>query len=168
MSLLDASLFFGATMLVGGIAGIWLGGLLADKLGTNNRGAYATVPGVAFLITVPLYALAILSSNLTLTFFALLLPIALSLAWLGPVISAMQHIVKPHMRATTSAIFLFINNLIGLGVGTLLIGYISDTLQARFGDDSLRYAILSGSSFYLLAAALMFVSAKRLARDWES
>jgi MFS family permease len=168
MSLLDASLFFGATMLVGGVAGIWLGGLLADKLGTNNRGAYATVPGVAFLITVPLYALAILSSNLTLTFFALLLPIALSLAWLGPIISAMQHIVKPHMRATTSAIFLFINNLIGLGVGTLLIGYISDTLQARFGDDSLRYAILSGSSFYLLAAALMFVSAKRLARDWES
>ena len=167
MTLLNASLFFGAAMLVGGVAGIWLGGLLADKLGAIDRGAYARVPAIAFLITVPLYALAMLSSNLTLTFFALLLPIALSLAWLGPVISAMQHIVKPHMRATTSAIFLFINNLIGLGAGTLIIGYISDTPHARFGDDSLRYAILSGSSFYLLAAALMFVSAKRLARDWE-
>ena len=70
-------------------------------------------------------------------------------------------------RATASAIFLFINNLIGIGAGTVALGLISDNLEARFGDDSLRYAILTGTSFYLIAAILFLVSAKRLAQDWE-
>jgi hypothetical protein len=71
------------------------------------------------------------------------------------------------MRATASAIFLFINNLIGIGVGTVAIGFLSDSLQQRFGDDSLKYAILAGTSFYLIAALLFFLSAKPLRRDWE-
>lgn len=41
-------------------------------------------------------------------------------------ICAIQHLVPPDMRAVASALFLFINNLIGLGVGTLLIGRLSD------------------------------------------
>ncbi len=71
------------------------------------------------------------------------------------------------MRATASAIFLFINNLIGIGIGTVAIGMLSDTLQVRFGDDSLRYAILAGTSFYIVAAMLFFLSAKYLKNDWE-
>ncbi len=71
------------------------------------------------------------------------------------------------MRATASAIFLFINNLIGIGAGTVAIGMLSDNLQARYGDDSLRYAILAGTSFYVLAAMLFVLSAKYLKNDWE-
>ena len=94
-------------------------------------------------------------------------PTALGLAWLGPVISAVQHLVPPNMRATASAIFLFVNNLIGIGIGTLAIGAISDGLQDRFGDESLRYAILAGTTFYLLAAAIFLLAARRLEQDWE-
>ena len=61
----------------------------------------------------------------------------------------------------------FINNLIGIGGGTAALGILSDHLQARFGDDSLRYAILAGTSFYVLAAILFFVSSKWLNDDWE-
>jgi Na+-driven multidrug efflux pump len=71
------------------------------------------------------------------------------------------------MRATASAIFLFINNLIGIGAGTVALGLISDNLGARFGDDALRYAILTGTSFYLIAAILFLISSKYLANDWE-
>ncbi|MBT8077312.1 MAG: MFS transporter [Gammaproteobacteria bacterium] len=166
-SLLDASLFYGGILLVGGIAGTWLGGFLADRLGQRNRAAYVLVPAVAFVLTIPFFVVAITASTLVVTFFAMLVPTALGLAWLGPVISAMQHIVPPQMRATTSAIFLFINNLIGIGAGTVAIGMISDGLQARFGDDSLKYAILSGSVFYLVAAILLLVSARHIGRDWE-
>jgi len=168
LSLLDASLFYGAILLVGGIAGIALGGTLADRFGANNRGAYVTIPAIAFVTTVPFYVLAILSPNLVMTFIAMLVPTALGLAWLGPVLSAIQHVVTPNMRATASAIFLFINNLIGIGVGTVAIGFLSDSLQQRFGDDSLKYAILAGTSFYLIAAVLFFLSARPLRRDWET
>jgi hypothetical protein len=40
-------------------------------------------------------------------------------------------------------------------------------LSARFGADSLRYAILSGTVFYVVAASLFLLSARRLERDWE-
>jgi len=167
ISLIDASLFYGAILLVGGLAGIWLGGSLADRFGATRRGAYVVIPALAFVATVPFYVVAILSPNLTTTFFAMLIPTALGLVWLGPVLSAIQHVVPPNMRATASAIFLFINNLIGIGVGTVAIGILSDNLQARYGDDSLRYAILAGTSFYVLAATLFFLSAKYLKNDWE-
>ena len=167
ISLIDASLFYGAILLVGGLAGIWLGGSLADRFGASRRGAYVVIPAFAFVATVPFYVVAILSPNLTTTFFAMLIPTALGLVWLGPVLAAIQHVVPPNMRATASAIFLFINNLIGIGAGTVAIGILSDTLQAQYGDDSLRYAILAGTSFYVLAAMLFFLSAKYLKNDWE-
>jgi MFS family permease len=167
LELLEASVFFGAILLIGGIAGTWAGGYMADRFGAGKRGNYVIIPAIAFLATIPLYILAILSPNLTMTFFALLIPTGLGLAWLGPVLSAIQHVVPPTMRATASAIFLFINNLIGIGAGTVALGIISDNLEARYGDDSLRYAILAGTGFYLVAAILFLASAKRLAKDWE-
>jgi len=167
LELLEASVFYAGILLIGGIAGTWAGGYMADRFGAGKRGNYVIIPAVAFLLTIPLYVMAILSPNLTTTFFALLIPTGLGLAWLGPVLSAIQHVVPSTMRATASAIFLFINNLIGIGAGTVALGIISDNLEARFGDDSLRYAILAGTGFYLIAATLFLASAKRLAKDWE-
>jgi MFS family permease len=167
LSLLDASLFYGANLLLGGIAGIWLGGWLGDRFGHKRHSQYARIPAIAFIATVPFYVLAILSPNLVLGFLVLLVPTALGLAWLGPVMSAIQHLVRPDMRATASAVFLFIINLIGIGVGTYAIGAISDTLAAQFGDDSLRYSILAGTSFYIAASGFFLLAARWLERDWE-
>ncbi len=166
LSLLDASLYFGAILLVGGIAGIWLGGSLADRFGAARRRAYAIIPAIAFLATIPFYVAVMISDSLALSFVLFLVPTALGLVWLGPVLSSIAHVVPPNMRATASAVFLFVNNLIGIGLGTVALGALSDILAARFGADSLRYAILAGTVFYLVAAALFLLSARRLERDW--
>jgi hypothetical protein len=89
------------------------------------------------------------------------------LAWLGPVIAAVQHIVPPNMRATASASFLFINNLIGIGFGIYILGFMSDRIAATYGAESLRYSILYGLGFYLLSALLYFVASRRLEKDWH-
>ncbi len=168
LTLLDASLYFGAIVLVGGLVGIWAGGWLGDRFGQAKRTRYLTIPALAFVLTVPFYLLGILSPTLVLTFFVLLVPTALGLAWLGPVISAIQHLVRPDMRATASAVFLFINNLIGIGIGTWAIGALSDMLSLRFGDESLRYSILAGTGFYVIAASLFWLASRWLERDWEA
>ena len=80
---------------------------------------------------------------------------------------AIQQLVAPTMRSLASAIFLFINNLLGLGLGALIIGFASDRLAGMFGSESLRYAILGGTVFYVLAAALFLAAARRLHRDFE-
>jgi predicted MFS family arabinose efflux permease len=167
MSLLQASLFFGAMLLLGGLAGIWAGGWMGDRFGPAKRGRYLTIPALAFLLTLPFYLLGILAPLPALAFFVLLIPTALGLVWLGPVVTAIQHLVRADMRATTSALFLFIINLLGIGVGTWAIGALSDFLQLRFAADSLRYSILAGTCFYLLAAALFFAAARRLEADWQ-
>lgn len=167
LSLLDASLFYGSILLVGGLAGIWLGGWLGDRYGASRKTRYLTIPAIAFLATVPFYLVGIFSQNLVLSFWVLLVPTALGLAWLGPVISVIQHLVPPNMRATASAVFLFINNLIGIGLGTYAIGALSDMLQSEFGVESLRYSIMAGTGFYIVASALFFLAARWLERDWE-
>ena len=165
---LYAAYFYGAIVLVGGLLGIWAGGVLADKYGEDKKAAYAFVPGVAFLSLVPILILGLITPSLAVSFWVFVIPTALGLMWLGPVTSAFQHLVEPHMRATASAVFLFINNLIGIGIGQTAIGLISDGLAARYGDESLRYAILSGCSFYVIAGIIMLLTAPRLKKDWVS
>ena len=106
-------------------------------------------------------------TDLALGFPLFLLPTALALAWLGPVTAAVQHLVPPPMRATASALFLFINNLVGIGFGTWFLGDFADSLRPAYGDDALRYAILYCLGFYLLAALFMALAAWRLPRDWH-
>jgi predicted MFS family arabinose efflux permease len=167
ITLLQASLGYGAILLVGGIAGIWLGGFLSDKLAARSKRVYATVPACAFIGTIPFYAAGISSDTLWIALALMLVPTALGLVWLGPVIAAVQGVVPKEMRSTASAIFLFVNNLIGIGIGTPAIGWLSDHLKARFGDDALRYAILSGTGFYILAASFLLLASIRLASDWH-
>ena len=47
------------------------------------------------------------------------------------------------------------------------LGYASDRLRARYGAESLHYAIVGGTGFYVLAAVLLLLAARRLARDFE-
>lgn len=162
----EAAFFYSAILLIGGVIGVWLGGLLGDKLGARRRAMFALVPAGAWILAAPCYALGLLSPSPTVAFFLFLAPTALGLVWLGPVIAAVQHLAPAAMRTTASASFLFINNLIGIGLGTYLLGLISDALVARFAEESLRYSILAGTGFYVLAALIYLVASRSLRRDW--
>jgi hypothetical protein len=98
--------------------------------------------------------------------FLLLIPNALNTLWLGPIVTAAQHLAPSRMRASASGSFLLVNNLLGLGLGPLLMGTLSDALKASYGADSLRYAAIIGVSLYLVAALLAFLAIKPLKRGW--
>jgi MFS family permease len=166
MALIERGQYLASLFLLGGTAGVLLGGWLADRLGTADRRWYARLPAIAWLITAPLFVAGLLASNPTLAWPLLLIPNALNILWLGPVTTAVQHLVPRPMRATASASFLLINNLIGLGVGPLLIGTISVMLKKSYGIEALRYAAVASTAFYLLAALLMLFAIKRLSGDW--
>lgn len=166
LDLLATSRFFGALFLIGGTVGVLAGGWLGDRLGAGNRAAYARLPALAFLIAVPLFGAGVVSHAPALALLLFLLPQALAYIWLGPVLTAVQHLVPAPMRATASASFLLINNLIGVGFGSLFIGALSDRLTPSFGDDGLRFAILISLGFYLLAALLMTLAGRFLAKEW--
>jgi MFS family permease len=166
LQLAEVGWFYGSIVLVGGVAGTWLGGWFGDRTGPGNPAAYALIPAICFLVAAPCFALGLFAPSLWLGWLLFALGQMLALAWLGPVIAAVQHIVPPSMRATASASFLFINNLIGIGFGIFFLGFMSDAMNARHGEDALKYSILYGLAFYLLSAAIYFAASKRLKRDW--
>ena len=121
---------------------------------------------MAWLVTVPLFAAALWSTSPVVAWFFFVIPNGLNILWLGPVTTAVQNLVPAHMRATASASFLFINNLIGLGAGSWVMGAMSDAMTQRYGTEALRYSVMAALGFYLIAAALMFLAIKPLRRDW--
>ncbi|MCB2048885.1 MAG: MFS transporter [Novosphingobium sp.] len=166
VGLFDTALFLSGVLLIGGVAGILIGGRLADRLGQGNRGWYAWLPAIAYAASAPLWATGVSSESLPVAFLLLLVPQGLSYVWLGPVLTAVQHLVEPAARATASALFLLINNLIGLAAGIYALGALSDALAPAYGEESLRMAILWGLGLYLVAGVLMVLAARSLARDW--
>jgi MFS family permease len=166
LGLEQIAVYYGAVVLVGGVAGVWGGGWIVDRFGQRNRAVYCLTPAIAFLIAVPCFLGALTSASLTTAFVLFLIPQALSLTWLGPIIAAIQHLAPAAQRTTASAAFLFVNNLIGLGAGALFFGAMSDLLRPHYGADSLKYAIIGGLGFYVLAAGLFLLAARRLSRDW--
>ncbi|MBY8828393.1 spinster family MFS transporter [Hephaestia mangrovi] len=167
LDLIHTGQFMGSLLLIGGTIGVFAGGWLADRLGPADHGWYAKLPAIAWLITAPTFAAGLLSPSLTLGWLLLLVPNALNILWLGPVTTAVQHLVPPHMRATASASFLLINNLIGLGIGPWLMGRLSDAMTATYAENALRNAAILCLGFYLIAAVLMLFAVKPLRRGWH-
>lgn len=168
LDLVQTSHFIGAVLLIGGVSGMIAGGWLGDRLGARDRAWFAWVPGLAFLISVPLFALGLYAGSVQTAFLLFLAPQALAYVWLGPVLSAVQHLVEPPARATASALFLLINNLVGLGGGIYALGALSDALKSVYGSEALRHSMLWSLALYALAALLMALAGPHLRRDWRA
>ncbi|WP_454718117.1 spinster family MFS transporter [Caulobacter segnis] len=166
LTLVETSIYYSAIAFFGGVAGIWLGGWLGDRFGGKSKGAYALAPAICFLIALPCFFAAMNAKALPVAFVLFLIPTGLNLAWLGPVVTAVQHLAPAAMRSTTSALFLLINNLLGIAVGYWFFGFVSDLLAPTHGAESMRYAIYWGLAFYIGAAALLILASRRLNRDW--
>ena len=166
LGLIERGQFLASIFLIGGTAGVFAGGWLADRLGQRDRRWFARLPAIAWLITAPTFAIGLMTDDPWVAWPLLLIPNALNILWLGPVTTAVQHLVPQPMRSTASASFLLINNLVGLGVGPMLIGIISDTFKEQYGTEALRYAAVSVVGFYVVASLLMFVALRRIREDW--
>ena len=164
--LTQTSWFYGSLLLVGGVFGVYSGGVLADRLGKSDRGAYAKVSGFAWICTAPFFIAAFLSPSPMWAWALLVVPNALNILFVGPMTTAAQHLVPANMRATASACFLLINNLVGIGAGSWLLGGISDVMTPRFGADALIYSAILLTGLYVVAAVLGFLAVRPLRRDW--
>lgn len=155
---------------VGGAIGAYAGGVIADKYGGRDYRAYVSVPAIASIAVIPIYVVAIMSPSATFALGALFFGSILGTLWYGPVYATAQTIVPPHMRATSSAILLFIINLIGLGLGPLFVGVLSDGFAIGMGmgeAEGVRYALLVSAFAGLIAAALFWLARSSIRAEME-
>lgn len=85
--------------------------------------------------------------------------------YLGPTFAMTQTLVPPAMRSTASAILLFVLNLIGLGLGPVFAGFLSDTLKPEYGEESIRYSLLILAVVGNIWSALHYYLASRTLRE---
>lgn len=168
LTLVQAGQFMGAQLLLTGLIGVYAGGWFGDRIGHGDKAGYPRVAAVSYALSAVLLTTAFFSRDLFWLFILLLVPGGLIYVWIGPVTTAVQHLVPASDRATASATFLLINNGIGLGFGSLGIGWLSDVLTPQYGADALRYALIGTSLVYFVATALMLLAAPRLRRAWIS
>lgn len=165
-NLTTTSYYFGSILLIGGVCGVYLGGVLGDKLGQKDRGAYAKVSAYAWMACAPFYLAAFLIGSPQLAWVLFVIPNALAILFVGPITTAIQHLVPSNMRASAAACFLFINNLIGIGGGSWLMGGLSDAMKPHYGADSLRYSAVILLSLYVVSTIFAFLAVKPLRKDW--
>ena len=152
---------------IGGAIGSLAGGYLGDRLSRRDPRWALWVPGASTLIAVPFAAAAILSRDLYVSLGLYVLPLAFGYMYLGPTLATTHALVAPRMRALASAVLFFIINLIGLGLGPTLVGVVSDALQASYGADSLRYAIVATFFVNVWSALHYWIAARHLRDDLE-
>ena len=154
-----------------GAIGSWVGGWIADKYGKHDLRAYMVAPAIASLVTIPVYIFALSIESAGTALFVLAINAFLGTLWYGPVYGTGQSVVPPHMRATAAAILLFIINLIGLGLGPLAVGMLSDWFNKGLGlgpAQGVRWALISASLFGLIAFACFWTARKTIREETVS
>jgi predicted MFS family arabinose efflux permease len=151
----QVGLWFGLLGGVGGMLGTWLGGYLADRFGAINRRHVLSAPAIGMAVAVPLAIAAYHAPGWPLALALLFLPTVFNSLYYGPCYSAAQGLVPLRARAIAAASLLFFQNLIGLGLGPLFFGMLSDWLQPSFGANSVRY-VLYGAAVLGLVPAFFF------------
>lgn len=149
-----------------GLAGTFLGGIITDRLGARYSEPrwQLWVPGIATLAVIPVQFVGYLGSG-TAMVMALLMSSLLSLVFFGPSYATAQALAAPGNRAMASAVLLFSKALLGMGLGPLLVGLLSDQLAPVAGTHSLRYGLLLVPLFNLWAGWHFFVAARHLRAD---
>jgi MFS family permease len=150
---------------LGGGVGTYLGGVLAQRFAAGNERIQLRVCAVSFSFFAVLTAGAFLASDHRMAFAALALGALGGNLSLGPILATMQTLVAPRMRAMSIAIVYLFANLIGMGLGPLAAGALSDALQPAFADESLRYALVILCPGYFWAAFHLWRASSTVHRD---
>lgn len=160
----EAGLLLGLIIGIAGAAGSFAGGFLADHLQKRDMRWYLWLPVLLASVTLPLRVVILLLDEIYVIGTLMFISIFLSAAIAGPEITAFQSVTRPSDRSMASAVILSGQTLVGMSLGPMAVGIMSDLFANAAGINSLRYALLALSPM-LLASLLLHLAASRHIRQ---
>ena len=139
--------------------------MLADKLGAKDRRWHMWLPAITGVICLPFMITTYLADGPYLALGLSVVPGILFNVYLGNTLAMTHGLVGLRMRAVASAILFFVLNLIGLGLGPVAVGALSEALEPSLGQESLRYAMLYVLPVAMTWSVVHFYLASRTLRD---
>ena len=171
MPTIEIGWYYGLIAGIGGLAGTYFGGWASDRMSkkTGDMTWYVWIPFISTIIAIP-FALntLLIMPNGYIAAYSYLLPVFCGGWYLAPCIASTHFLVGLRMRAMASAVLLFVLNLIGLGLGPMLTGFVSDLLTPNFGVDGLRYAMAITVTVNVWCAAHYYMSARTIREDFKN
>ena len=149
--------------------GAFFGARLADQWGKKDIRAYGWLPAISIALCLPIGIAAWWSTSVEMnliftSFFLIFMGI-----YLGPSFAIAQTLAPIHMRAMSTALFFFILNMIGLGLGPSISGWMIDIFKATNGEvESIRYAMTVTSLIFIPSIISFLVVARKLPQDWAT
>lgn len=163
----ETGFWFGIWGGIAAIVGTFSGGWLADRFGKVNRQHVLTAPAIGFAVAVPLAIASYVMTDWRWALALLMIPTLLNSLYYGPCFSSAQGLVKPEARAMASAVLLFSQNLIGLGLGPLFFGMLSDWIKPVAGDESVRWVLYGAAVIGFVPAFFFWRASLRLNEELD-
>ena len=156
----QAGQIYGWIVAIASTIGIVVGGRVADWM--VERGYRDATMRVGLIVSIAWLPFGLLYPIVPNGYWAaaLLVPAAfLASAPFGVSAAAIQQMMPNSMRGQASAIYLFVVNLIGLGLGPSAVAAATDFVFED--DESVRYSLVSVATFaHVAAAALLWAGLK--------
>ncbi len=191
MGYANAAAVFGIVSVLTFGVGSPLGGYLVERFGKTDTRITCWIPAIGIALSAPLNVLGFLSGSTTIMIVLIVLGGIAFNMYHGPAFAAIHNRTPPMMRATATAVAIFLSAFVGLGLGPLLAGLLSDVLtnalyvgpgsfattcghQALAADprlsslcaaasgEGLRYALAGAQLFSALAAISFAVAGKQM------
>lgn len=160
-SLVEAGFIVGLAAGVVKFASTFLSGFLGDWIAKGRVDRLWIVPSCALTLSLPAAAgIAFGPTPWIVIMFVLMLGFTLGTHYAAP-LAVIVSVTPERMRGSVASIEQFLVNLLGVGLGPLLTGMISDYLG---GDDSVGRALIATLSLNVIAALCLWL-ASRGARD---
>ena len=164
-STLEVGIGLAGVIGIAGATGTFLGGYIGDRMVKKDLKWYLLLPAIANLISLPFAAVAFFSVNPMLALLVYIIPNVTYATYIGPSLAVLHGLVPAEQRSFSTAIYHCITNLIGLGLGPLTVGFISDQLAPSMGADSLRWALASTLFMVILSSTLFYLASKNVKKD---
>ena len=168
LSTTEAGLSMAVALGVSGIIGTWLGGKMADIFGKRDKRHILTLPAIGMAVAAPILFAGYYAEDWRVAVALLIVPTILNAAYYGPAYGCVQGLVRPEARAIAASLVVFGQNLIGLGMGPLIFGVLSDWLQPLAGAESVRWVLYGAAWLGLIPAFFFWRASLRLKAEMKT
>ncbi|MDF7776443.1 MFS transporter [Sphingomonas sp. AOB5] len=158
----------GIGFVIGGLLGNALGGSLVDHMAQRDERWRVWIIAIGAVVSVGVGAVSVMVGDIT-SFIVLTATFAgLAIFWFGSASSLSQSLVEIRMRSTVGGIFFLLSNMVGYGLGPVIVGFLSDYYQPSFGEESLRYAMFTMVFCNCLSALAFYMAGRSLRKDLDT
>jgi MFS family permease len=165
MTSLEIGGYTGPIRGISALAGSIVGGILADRVGKRSDKLKLLVPVLGYVLACPTMLVFLFTPSLRVMFPVMAVNYFLIAIPMGGMWATLQSVAKVRMRALASALFLALANFVGLGIGPLVTGMVSDHLTPMMGGEAIRYSLIVPCVTSAVGGLLMVVASFSVEKD---